>query len=247
MEYCKSRPARELAGGPFLRTATRVRRRKDSQPERRPTPARAEDPQSRDIGSRQPVRPRRSANPKRKSDSDLRFSMLGQLHRHPTKLVARPSGPQSLCESPLARTAVFDGGDIEFLKNLETDSAPVGFPQPFAPSLSSLLLPQIGLVDRINQNVGVNEDVGGHVPAHATSSGRRFSGRACALERGAWPLRNHFSASCVVLECGFEEERLADGFRERVGETIAEVQAGGMATFAIVGEAFASDESTSST
>ena len=40
----------------------------------------------------------------------------------------------------------------------------------------------------------------------------------------------------------FEEERLAGGFGESVGETVAEVQAGGMATFAVVGETFAGDE-----
>ena len=40
----------------------------------------------------------------------------------------------------------------------------------------------------------------------------------------------------------FEEEWLAGGFGEGIGEAVAEVQAGGMATFAVVGEAFAGDE-----
>jgi transketolase C-terminal domain/subunit len=39
-----------------------------------------------------------------------------------------------------------------------------------------------------------------------------------------------------------EEERLAGGFGEGIGETVTEIQPGGMATFAIVGEAFAGDE-----
>ena len=47
---------------------------------------------------------------------------------------------------------------------------------------------------------------------------------------------------CLPEIFTFEEERLAGGFGEGVGETVAEVQASGMATLAIVGEALAGDE-----
>ena len=47
---------------------------------------------------------------------------------------------------------------------------------------------------------------------------------------------------CLSEIFALEEEWLAGGFGEGIGETVAEVQAGGMATFAVLGEAFASDE-----
>ncbi len=40
-----------------------------------------------------------------------------------------------------------------------------------------------------------------------------------------------------------EEERLADGLGEGVGETITEIKSGGMATFAVVGVALSCEES----
>jgi hypothetical protein len=47
---------------------------------------------------------------------------------------------------------------------------------------------------------------------------------------------------CLPEIFAFEKEWLANGFGQGIGEAVAEVQAGGMATLAIVGEALAGDE-----
>src|SRR5205807_1929385 len=95
---------------------------------------------------------------------------------------------------PLARAGPFlCDFDVELLQHLETDPAATALPQFRAPRARGISLLEVGIVERVDENVGVNEDGSGHAPPRATGIGRRSSGKVFACGRVAWQFRSYFT------------------------------------------------------
>src|SRR5579864_9496038 len=87
--------------------------------------------------------------------------------------------------------------DIKLVQLLKADPSQPALPQFGAPLPRNPLLARVGVVRRVKEYVGINEDGSGHALPHASGTGQCSEEKACVPAPFASPARSRLARSCV--------------------------------------------------